>query len=100
MRKTLEVNAYIAYDITEDYQIAPQFATEKEANDKICEDDTTRLTLWWDDGVKFEHHEYAIFQFRGEATVDVESVDDAPPFNILSDAVEVWKPGKYKLVIF
>lgn len=102
MKKLYSVTAYEAYDCTKDWRIGDLCKTISEAESSIYFDDAERLEKWrqsqWYNHGRvnpFEHHDYDILEWVGNAEIDVEYEDYEPSFYELCEAVEEWREGEY-----
>lgn len=102
MKKTFTVKIYEAYDYTnERFVTSDYYKTIEEVESRIERDDAERRERWrrsiwrrlWRVN-PFEHHEYHIYEWLGNAEIDVEDEEEEPSFHELRKAVKVWHGGK------
>lgn len=101
MKKTFTVTAYEAYDFTEDLRLGDLFETSFEAEEKIRFDDKERKEYarsynWLFLGLVplYEHHDYGVIKWFGDAVIDIEDEEEEPSFSKLCEAVKEWHEGK------
>lgn len=102
MKKTFTVTVYEARDLTADWTLGDYYKTIFEAEEKIRFDDMERRehcreSQWYNHGRvnPFEHHDYAVIEWVGDAELEVEDEEYEPSFYELRDAVNEWRDGEY-----
>ena len=102
MKKTFTVKIYEAYDCTNEcYVTSEYYKTIEEVERRIKRDDAERRERWkrsiWHRLWRvnpFERHLYHIYEWVGDAEIDVEDEDEEPSFYELRKAVKSWHCGK------
>lgn len=102
MKKTVAVKIYEVYDSTNElYVTADYYKTIAEAEIIIERDDAQRRERWrrnlWRRLRRvnpFEHHVYHIYEWVGNAEIDIADEEEEPSFQELRKSVKAWRGGK------